>query len=346
MIKDRPKHLLDQPGYNVFPNEPFRIEFDALPELLRKSLGPLGGIQPVTTAMFEAVGDTLEDMPSGAEIELFRNAKTRFQLISLVVNVANLSKNGDTYCAAPYALTLLPASKRGEVDERDIDAIAKLDIQKILVESQPCYVGFDPFAGDWGLYSPLSLLLEQKLNAKLDELGVVVGQYFLATTFDPEGVVESPLGFANPKLEGKYGRHRAKLLYQPFTKIATRRIWGAQSPIELFLFQELLSRKIALVPQVLFYDDGSAHSSLYHLWKDLEFRHAPTVIAEADFYIPGKKLAIFCDSNRYHRGGKARAKDAAIDERLALIGVKSVRVPGKLIVSDLKAAADLVNAAL
>lgn len=285
-------------------------------------------------------------MPSDAEIALFREAKTSFQMISLVVNIARLSKKDDTLYGVPYALTILPASKRGEVDERDIDAIAKLDTQKMLAEMQPCYVGFDPFAGDWGLYSPLSFLIGKKHDGRLDELGVVVGQYFLATTFDPEGVMESPLGFGNPKLEEKYGRHRGKLLYKPFTEIAPRRIWGAQSPIELFLFQELLRREIAPVPQVLFYDDGSAHSSLYHLWKDLEFRHAPTVIAEADFYILNKKLAIFCDSNKYHRGGKARAKDAAIDERLAAIGVKSVRVPGKLIVSDLKAAADLVNAAL
>jgi len=130
MIKDRPKHLLDQAGYNLLPTEPFRIEFDALPELLRNSLGPLGGIQPITETMIGASGEKRQDMPSDAEIELFRNAKTRFQMISLVVNVARLSKKDGTYCGAPYALTLFPASKRGEVDERDIDAIAKLDVQK------------------------------------------------------------------------------------------------------------------------------------------------------------------------------------------------------------------------
>jgi hypothetical protein len=52
------------------------------------------------------------------------------------------------------------------------------------------------------------------------------------------------------------------------------------------------------------------------------------------------------DSTRHHRGGKAKAKDAAIDERLAKIGLSSVRVPGKLIVEDVKAAADLVWNAL
>ena len=39
-------------------------------------------------------------------------------------------------------------------------------------------------------------------------------------------------------------------------------------------------------------------------------------------------------------------EDAAVDERLKKIGVASVRVPGKLIASNLKAAADLVSNAL
>lgn len=42
----------------------------------------------------------------------------------------------------------------------------------------------------------------------------------------------------------------------------------------------------------------------------------------------------------------AQAKDQAVSAQLNNIGIKSVRVPGKLIVEDLKAAADLVTAAL
>jgi very-short-patch-repair endonuclease len=60
-------------------------------------------------------------------------------------------------------------------------------------------------------------------------------------------------------------------------------------------------------------------------------------------YFPDHKLAVFCDSMRHHRGRKAKAKDAAIDEKLAKIGLSSVRIPGKLIVEELKAAADLVS---
>jgi hypothetical protein len=37
MIKDRPTHLLHQPEYKKLPSTPFHVDFDALPELVRKS---------------------------------------------------------------------------------------------------------------------------------------------------------------------------------------------------------------------------------------------------------------------------------------------------------------------
>ena len=57
-------------------------------------------------------------------------------------------------------------------------------------------------------------------------------------------------------------------------------------------------------------------------------------------------VAVFCDSTRHHRGQKVAEKDAEIDKKLQAIGVASVRVQGKQIVEDLKAAADQVCAAL
>lgn len=63
-------------------------------------------------------------------------------------------------------------------------------------------------------------------------------------------------------------------------------------------------------------------------------------------YFSNEKLAVFCDSGKFHRGGKAKAKDEAIDAKLAGIGICSVRVPGKLIVEDVKGAGDLVVDAL
>ena len=63
-------------------------------------------------------------------------------------------------------------------------------------------------------------------------------------------------------------------------------------------------------------------------------------------FFPDEKVAVFCDSTRHHRGAKAQEKDAEIDEKLKVIGVTSVRVQGKQIVDDLKAAADKVCASV
>jgi len=349
MIKDRPTHLLDQPGYKKLPEKPFAVDFDALPELVRQSFAPLGGIQPVTRAMMKAANGVLHDMLSQGEIELFRQAETRFQPIFVVMNIAHLKIKGETPIAFPYALTLIPASKRGAIDVKTVDLVAKLDAQKTINEAKFCYAGFDPFTGDFSLFGPLSAFMHgggQPYKGFLDELGLVVGQYFLATQYDAADVLEVSLGLGNERGEEKYRKHRARLLYTPFESVRTRRIWGAQSPIELFLFQELLQRGLSPLLQILVYQDGGLHPSLYNLWRDIEFRHSAGLITEADMYFPEKKLAVFCDSGKHHGRGKAKVKDAAIDERLKKIGIGSMRVPGKLIVSDLKAAADLVSNAL
>lgn len=348
MIRDRPTHLLNQEDYKKLPAKPFHVNFGIIPELVRKSVGPVSGIQPATGAMVKAAGGALHDMPSEGEIELFRKAETRFQAIVVVMNIAHLKVDGEVSTAFPYALTLLPGSKRDAIDVRTIDAIAKLDVQKFLKETQPCYTNFNPFAGSWSMFAPLSSLLggEKPYTGFIDELGIVVGQYFLATHYTPADVIEAPLGLKDPRSEEKYRKHRSRLLYSLFGNVGTRRLWGAQSPIELFLLQELLRRGLSPTLQMLMFEDGAIFASLYDLWRDVEFRYSPGLITEPDFYFSEKKIAVFCDSAKYHRSGKAKAKDVAVDERLKAIGVSSVRVPGKLIVANLSAAADLVSNAL
>jgi hypothetical protein len=79
-----------------------------------------------------------------------------FRWFPVVVNVAQ---------AIPYALTLIPASKRGSVDERGIDVIAKLNIEKTRAETEPCYAGLDPFSGEWRLFGPLAILILRFCNS-------------------------------------------------------------------------------------------------------------------------------------------------------------------------------------
>lgn len=347
MIKNRPAALLADPEYTRLPTHPFSVGFDALPELVRTSLGLLGGIQPVTGAMARAAKGPLYDRPSDGEIQLFRKIGTKFQLISVVVNLAALTVVNGVPHGLPYAVSLIPASKRNAVDECTIDLIAQLDIEKIHRESEPCYLGYTPFSGAWSMYGTLGLFLGGKpSNHFVDELGLVVQQYFLATEYEREDVLVTRIDFSNPRTEEKYHRHREKLLYTPFKKVEARRVWGAESPIELFLLQELLRRGLSPTLQVLIYDDGSIYPSLYHLWRDIEFRHTPGLITEADMYFSEQRVAVFCDSTRFHSRRKARAKDHAVNERLATIGIRAVRVSGPQIVRDLKMAADTVCALL
>ncbi len=347
MINNRPKHLLDQEDYQSLPTMPFAVDMGVLPALVKKALGPLGGIQPLTEAMAKAANGPLHDMPSEGEIKLFQKMGTLFQPIHLILSIAHLREFDGTPTAIPYSLSLMPTSKRGVLDEKDISLVAALDTQKALRERDLCYADFDPFSGDRGLFGPLQLFLgKPKIGCLLDEIGLVVGQYFLAKNFDAADVLNVAIGFPSAKPEEKYQKHRNKLLLKPFTEIKPRRIWGAQSPIELFLFQEMLRRGLAPMLQVLIFEDGSIHSSLYDLWRDIDFRFTPGLITEPDIYFPDQKIAVFCNSTAHHRGGKAKAKDAAIDQKLAGIGLSSVRVPGKLIIEDLKAAADLVSDAL
>jgi hypothetical protein len=165
MIKDRPKHLMNQGAYGRMPAEPFAVNLDLLPELVRKSLGPLGGIQPVTAAMMKAANSQLKDMPCEAEVKLFREAGAIFQMISVVLSLAHMNRQDGVLHGIPYALTLQPASKRGAVQECNIDLVSKLDLQKYLSETEPCYVGFDPFAGQlYALWPPLVVCPRQSLQ--------------------------------------------------------------------------------------------------------------------------------------------------------------------------------------
>ncbi len=342
MIRDRPPSLLAIPEYRRLPPMPISVGMDALPELVRTSLGSLGGIQPVTGEMVEAAKGLLFDKPSQGEIELFRRRGTQFQLVSVVMNLAAFIDQSGVPHGIPYALSLIPASKGGAVSTTDIEWVARVDVDKIRRETEPCYGSYDPFSGDWRMYGPLRIISTEFMSGFVDELGLVVEQYLLATEYSPEDVLSIPMNFENTRCDEKYQRHRTKLLFRPFNQVKSRRIWGAESPIELFLFQELIRRNFVPMLQMIICDNGSLYPSMYHLWRDVEFRYAPGIITDADLYFLDQRVAVFCDSTKYHRTRKAQAKDQTISSRLQEIGVKAVRVPGSQIVNDLSAAADIV----
>lgn len=345
MIRDRPNSLLADPAYKVLPKPPYQINWGSVPELLNISLLDLGGIQPVTEEMAKAAGGELRDTPSPGEIAIFKERKTAFQTVSLVASLVIDRIENDRAIGWPFALTLIPASKRDDVYEASIELIEKLDVEKWLA-TEPAYFGYDPFSGDWSLYGGLRTVLGNKATAGFaDELGVVIEQFFLATVYDENDVLALDLKMPSARLTEKYRRHRSRLLFRPFHRVEARRIWGAESPIELFVLQELARRKLQPHLQVMIMKDGSTYPSLYHFWQSLTAEDAPDLITEVDIYFERKKVAVFCDGG-HHARRKQREKDAAINARLRDLGITPLRFTGRQIMENTAAIGEQIEKTL
>lgn len=344
MIKDRPAHLLADPSYSVRPPLPYRVDMSPVPDLVARSVGDLAGIQPVTKAMFDAARGKLTDKPSEGEVALFRASGTEFQLIWIIASLVPKIGNGDGYGTTPFALSLKPAEKRGRIQTVSIDRIEKINLPYD-AGNPPLFSGFDPFEGSYGLFGMGAPGLAEG-RGHLDELGLVIGYYFLATRYDENDVLAPAIGLPEGDAWRRYAKHRRKLLFAPFKDLKPRRIWGADSPIELFLIQELARRGHHPQLQMLIMENGGTYPSFYDLWGDIEFRWSHAAVAEADLFFPDQRVAVFCDGGRYHRSGAKQKKDAAISERLRGFGISPVRIDGRTIVNDLSGAADAVETAL
>jgi hypothetical protein len=265
-------------------------------------------------------------------------------MISVTASTIAVEQSDGVSTVTPFALSLLPASKRGKVSTVTVDFIAAMAGGDKWREAEPGYAGYDPFSGEWGMNGPLGLVANMGTHF-LNEIGIVIETFFLATTFDPDDVAMFDIGMPTEKLTQKYRRKRMDLMFRQFGRIGSRRIGGTETPIELFLMQERARHGLFGVPQMLVMEDGGLFPSWYHLWQDLEFRNAPGLTSEVDLYFADERVAVFCDG-AHHRQAKRCAKDEAIDAKLAALGIRAVRVSSTLINSDLGAAAAAVRAAL
>jgi hypothetical protein len=337
-IYNRPAFLTDDPAYKTIPALPIGLDLRTVPEWVKASLLQLGGVQPITTEMVEAAGGVLSDEPTPGEVALYRRNQTRFQTVSVIVSIAAFREIDGVASGVPYAISLLPASRRGAVSDVGVDYVAEIDLNAVLERIEPCYLGFNPFSGAYGLFGPIGGLLGDGPSAMFpDTVGLVTDLYYLQLGFDPDKLTYFDVGIGAGKPIQKYVKHRSRLMYSPFDGVAPRRVWGAESPIELFLLQALLRERLTPLLQMLLFEDGTTHPSLYDLWAE-DLGAVPGFITEADMYFPDQRVAVFCDSTRHHRGARAIAKDQRISARLEAAGIKAVRVPGALIVGDLEAA--------
>ncbi|MEE4296884.1 MAG: hypothetical protein V2J20_09765, partial [Wenzhouxiangella sp.] len=89
MIQDRPARVKDFGERVLFPSAPFSVSWEMVPEVVRLSLMPVFGIQPVTTAMIKAASQkTLSHVPTEGEIAYFRERNTQFQMVQVVLSLA------------------------------------------------------------------------------------------------------------------------------------------------------------------------------------------------------------------------------------------------------------------
>jgi hypothetical protein len=130
----------------------------------------------------------------------------------------------------PFAVTLIPASKRGKVEHQTIDLITKLDVSN-WQETEPMYAGYDPFSGEWRLYGNLPGYLDGQREGFLDEIGLVVDQFFLAMESpDNDESLMMDLRMPSDEMKARYEKHRKKLLFTPFKKVEARRVWARKRP--------------------------------------------------------------------------------------------------------------------
>ena len=345
MIKNRPAFLVNDKAYQTLPKEPFEIDWRSIPDLIQVTILGLGGIQPLTHSMAAAAGGSVYDQPSDGEIALFRERGTKFQMISVVLSCVAAGKDNNRQTIRPFAVTLIPASKRGGVEECSVDWIANINTDKMR-KAGLIYIGYNPFSGKWSLYGNIPGYLDGQREGYFDEVGIVIDQFFLATqTPQDEEILTMDIRMPTAQMQHRYEKHRQKLFFTPFEKVEARRVWGAETPIELFLLQALAPEGLFPECQVLIMDDGATFPSLYHLWHDIEFRHSDGLVTEVDLYFPENRVAVFCDGG-HHSRAKVRIRDAEIDTKLKSLGIHPVRITGDEIRHNLPAAIEEIKTAL
>src|SRR5690349_16251392 len=121
----------------MLPGLPFGLDLTTVPEWIKTSILALGGVQPITGAMANAAKGVLSDKPTPGELALFRERGTRFQLVFVVVSVAKFVDVDGVPHGIPYALSLMPATKRGRVSEVGVDYVEQIDLSAIVARDHP-----------------------------------------------------------------------------------------------------------------------------------------------------------------------------------------------------------------
>lgn len=345
-IENRPEELKEIPYYEKIPDVQIVMDIGGMiGEFLNYDLLDLAGIQPIESKHLSANKGIIKVNPSKESIEIYRKKNTKFQLVSVVINAFGFKKKDDVIHAKPYSISLKVGTKRDKIEEKDIDLIEKFDLEGL--ESVPkYYAGFNPFTNAYGVYAMGTSSFNQSVES--DMIGFVYKMYFLATEYNHRDVCPPSI----PELEESnqasrdYQKYRKDRYFKKFTKDKPRKIWGCDSPIELFLLQAMDHMGLSPEIQTIICEDGVTYPSFHKLWENKKSRKRLKIVTEADFYFPNEKLAIFCDSKSHHSSQEAIDKDKAIDSQLIGMGIRSLRILGPEIVKSPFGCANIVKNAL
>ena len=345
-IENRPEELRDIPFYNSLPDMPLHLDLEGVTgDFFTHDIFQLEGVQPHEEKHSQINGGVLRVNPSEQSLELYRKERVEFQIVHLIVNAYDFEERDGILCGKPYCISLKPSTKREVISHANADWVGAMNWEKV-GETEKKYIGFNPFQNTYGFFvigpSPMSK------NVEADMIGFVYRTYALATSFDHRRLLtpQIPIIQDNNQVRRDYAKYRKDRYFKIFSKDKPRKIWGCDSPIELFLLQAMSSIGLKPVLQVIICGDGEILPNFHKLWENQKSRRRIKTITEADFYFHEQKLAVFCDSKTHHSSVEAIKKDNAIDEKLKNIGIRSLRIYGPDIVKSPMACADKVKDAL
>lgn len=357
MIVNRPSYL--ESNIKFYKRFPVGYDLDAdyhkLPPLLNLDFHTLNGILPLTKSRFDFVGQNAKvdgsegtvvfTNPLPEEYEYYRSiGVTEFQAIQIVINFYVFKEVGQRELKGyPYSISLVPMEKIKKIDTWNIDLLKQFDLRKLCQEGGYVFSDFNPFQGWYdGFVSHYSLFSKLSIDNYTDSIGFVWGMYFLSPKYDRKEVQIIENRTFSRQINSKYRNHKIDLYFKPFTDIRPRRIWGCDSPIELFLLQGLSLRELYPEIQMCFFKNGEVVPNYYRMQENEVWVGQDQLITAADFYFPEKKVAIFCDGKDYHD----TEKDKSINDKLNKIGVTTLRFSGKQITEDLANVLDSIEKSL
>lgn len=341
-ISNRPQKLYEIPYYKNLPDLPIQIDIAGVTGgFLNADILDLCGVQPMEEAHLDTYGKFITMNPSKGSLELYKQRGDSFQGVQVIINAYGFRENDGVIQGKPYNISIFPMSKRGELSVISTEFIEKIDLED-LDKVPKHYRGFNPFLGAYGFYV---FNHTDYTGIESDMIGFVQNIYFLSDKFNFHHIVSPimPLIDTSTQVKNDYKRYRKDWYFKKFTKIKPRKIWGCDSPIELFLLQAMDSLDLTPEIQTIITNDGLTFPSLHKLWENARSRKRLNMITEADFYFPEEKLAIFCDSKQHHASQESIDKDKRIDSELSVLGIKSLRVLGTDIVSDPIACAEKIK---